>query len=200
MTEKYLPTHIPLNNWLYSYFSKISGLQKVWHTTLERALSLCLLIVTITWGRFELGTLKFLDTFGVIIEVQPTLPKFQVGCLKLSRVILRSGGFMIPALNQWYSTFYGKSGFRLFKFSNFFLLLGKEMFRGALNCTGWKRLLSSCHRYIDRLEARPEETRHKIVFSQFSQFMNLLNDFPDFEVCKLWDHIIADSQFQSPAN
>lgn len=37
-------------------------------------------------------------------------------------------------------------------------------------------------RYIDRLEARPEETRHKIVFSQFSQFMNLLNDFPDFEV------------------
>jgi len=37
-------------------------------------------------------------------------------------------------------------------------------------------------RYIDRLEHRPEHKRNRIFFGQFCQFMNLLNDFPDFEV------------------
>lgn len=37
-------------------------------------------------------------------------------------------------------------------------------------------------RYIDRLESRPEEKRKKILFPQYCQFTNLMNDFPDFEV------------------
>lgn len=37
-------------------------------------------------------------------------------------------------------------------------------------------------RYIDRFEGRSDVERKRITFDQFCQFMNLLNDFPDFEV------------------